>query len=73
MAVFRLKDPEEWLPKFSKGKAVPARKIVLHKGDGTRFTINVPSAKKNGGYEFEVTDERVIRHLTADPRFVRVS
>lgn len=73
MAIFRMKSPEEWLPKFSRGKHLGCTKIRLRMKDGSTFTLHVPPGQQKGGFEFDVTDARVVRHLTADPRFERVS
>ncbi len=73
MTTFRLRDPDEFVPSFARGKHLPIKEIRLHLSNGSILRIKVPPGQQRGEFTFEVTDGRVVRHLTADPRFVRVS
>lgn len=69
MAVYRLNDPESWLPTFARGKGLSCSLIRIRRKDGA--TVEIPL---DGNHETsEVTDQRSIRHLDADPRFTKVS
>lgn len=70
MAMFEINDEDTWLPTFAQGKGLKAEKVRLHLKDGTRVEVTIPPS---GDRSFEVTDERAIRHLEADPRYTRVS
>ena len=69
MAVFRIEDPETWLPTFARGKSIEPSKVRLHHKDGSRSEHPVSGNPK----QITTTDERAIRHLQADPRFTQIS
>lgn len=68
MAVFRMKDPETWLPLWSRGKNLPALKAKVN---GVEYDI--PPAQQHGGFEVTVTGETEIRRMAADPRWTQIS
>jgi hypothetical protein len=69
MAQYELKDEEQWLPTFAKGKGRKCSKIRVPKKDGSwdEFHISV------GHRTVTVTDDRSIRVLDADPKFTRIA
>lgn len=75
MARFKYLGPKEW-PLLVK---IPGKteEIVLHLKNGTtqRLTPVPPKTffAKDEDIGYDITDERVIRHLSAHPRFVRIS
>lgn len=67
MATFRIKNPEEWLPTFALGLGCQVNKVRLRLKDGSTLEV-IPNEQK----EFTTDDQRAVRHLTADPRFIAV-
>jgi hypothetical protein len=72
MAVYRLKDPETWLPTWAQGKNLPCTQLKLKPRDGDPIIIDVPVEYQHGGYEYTTTDESLIRQLDVDPRFEKL-
>ena len=69
MAVFQLNDEETWLPAFAKGRGIKAKHVRVHNKNGTRTKHLLHPVTR----QVEVTDERAIRHLDADPKYTRIS
>lgn len=75
MARFRYKGLQD-RPKLrgSRGQMGTVKELRLRTREGGKLALK-PAQGQNiaAGYVFDVTDERAIRHLKADPRFELIS